>query len=283
MALFQQVEPPLAHRHNPVSSVCKWVTWSKRHLTLARRHQAELAQVPLPRIIHLRDGKKYDYTLTCSLRIPTGLHDWIAELAEDLTTLRLGSRLLLFSGLINDWISADGLHRLFGLIRARIAKDAGFGFAALYAPLGMVGAKAGAFPLHSDLYRGEVLWNVFDHVPAGTSGASTLLRATDLYAALRSIAGVPKDLTERVRATLRGPVVGDGFDSFYQLLHDESNSWSGRLAAEFTRRQFKIKLRKGEGYMLNDRLWLHGRTAPRGGVSSSRLHRLVYCSATGTS
>jgi hypothetical protein len=41
-------------------------------------------------------------------------------------------------------------------------------------------------------------------------------------------------------------------------------------------RQLRIKLYAGQGYLLSDRAWLHGRDAPRGGVPINRLHRLVF-------
>ena len=41
-------------------------------------------------------------------------------------------------------------------------------------------------------------------------------------------------------------------------------------------KQEKIKLLYGQGYMIHDRKWLHGRDSPSNGVKSNRLYGFVF-------
>ena len=42
-----------------------------------------------------------------------------------------------------------------------------------------------------------------------------------------------------------------------------------------SKKQF-VKFKKGEGFLVHDRLWLHGRTKTRKNVNIKRLMRLIF-------
>ena len=60
------------------------------------------------------------------------------------------------------------------------------------------------------------------------------------------------------------------------MLYESDSRKIADLAEAMQNLQQVIPLRSGEGYVLHDRFWLHGRLAPSGGVTSKRVHRLVF-------
>ena len=177
---------------------------------------------------------------------------------------------------LGHYLSGRALHILFASLRHEIARAADNHMAALYAPLGSVGPTAGEFPLHADLYIPEILFNVFEEVPTDGTGASVFLSAFDLDKILSAASYVPASLRRDLMRCLREPVKHDSFELFYGSLHNPAAEWYPRLSRALNRRSGKIMMQAGQGYMIHDRRWLHGRTKVRGGVSVNRLHRLVF-------
>jgi alpha-ketoglutarate-dependent taurine dioxygenase len=67
----------------------------------------------------------------------------------------------------------------------------------------------------------------------------------------------------------------DRYDAFYGMLYGDS---AAHLLLDRRMRSacFKIRLRRGEGYLINDRRWMHGRTMTARSVTRNRLHRLTF-------
>jgi len=86
---------------------------------------------------------------------------------------------------------------------------------------------------------------------------------------------MPRAAADRILASLQRETARDGFDTLYHLLHGP-HEWVPDLEREIEQRQLRIKLRSGQGYLLHDGSWLHGREAPKDGVTADRLHRLVF-------
>jgi hypothetical protein len=132
------------------------------------------------------------------------------------------------------------------------------------------------FPLHADLYPPQLLLNIYDDVRPGTGGASTFLRQSRLYRLLAEC-GVPERLRTLIRAVLRGIPDHDLFTLAFSLLHDEHGQpWSRALQDALARHRYMITLTRGQGYLLDDRQWLHGRDRISVPVKRSRLHRLIF-------
>jgi hypothetical protein len=68
----------------------------------------------------------------------------------------------------------------------------------------------------------------------------------------------------------------DRYEEFYSLLYDEDQRWSAELQKVLFKESICQKFNKGQGYMINDRVWMHGRGATKGLVNGKRLHRLVF-------
>lgn len=71
------------------------------------------------------------------------------------------------------------------------------------------------------------------------------------------------------------PLRFDSFDRFFEMVHGP-NPWSTELSNAMCDASFAIPFARGEGYLLHDRQWLHGRKPVSGAVRSFRFHRLVF-------
>ncbi|MEJ7609069.1 MAG: hypothetical protein WKF37_23045 [Bryobacteraceae bacterium] len=67
----------------------------------------------------------------------------------------------------------------------------------------------------------------------------------------------------------------DRYDELFDILHGV-HPWSFKLRRALLASQIRIKLYRGEGYLLDDRKWLHGRDPQSTGVDTSRMHRLAF-------
>jgi hypothetical protein len=206
----------------------------------------------------------------------------VTRLAESVRITHPGQSVLLFRDLLDDHFDFRALSRLWAVLSATIAELCGHPMAALYAPLSYVGPSAKNFPLHADLYRPECLWNVFDRVPADGSGAATLLSVREFFA-LAAALRVPLHAQRSLRSCLADESSGERFRKFYDLLHVNSEPWASMLAEDAEKHAARLPFGPGEGYLIHDRSWLHGREAPHGGVTTRRVHRLIFglCETSG--
>lgn len=254
----------------------RWFTWSIETRELLRRWRQASQNLPDPPLVHLLGGKDYDYTYTLDpqLSLDATLVDGVRSLAAGFLDLHVTDELWFVSGLLSETLDGRALHRLFACLRHCMADLTCEPTTAMYAPLSTIGVEAGDFPLHADLYLPEVLFNVFEEVPCDRSGASLFLPVAVFERLL--CAEAPPEVSQQLLQYLREPIREDSYECFYGLLHNPDAPWSKRLSRALRAHQIKIKLHAGEGYLIHDRLWLHGRTAPHRGVSSNRLHRLIF-------
>jgi hypothetical protein len=129
--------------------------------------------------------------------------------------------------------------------------------------------------LHADLYAPQCLWNVFDKVPSDGSGPATLLSMPRFFSLAVEV-GAPQTAQATIRSILREERGGERFREFYDLLHVNNEDWAIELSGRAEAAADRLWLRQGEGYLIHDRSWLHGREAPSGGVTTRRVHRLVF-------
>ena len=273
MPLFQEIES----LHTGLAGVpASWLTWSEEAQDFLAMWRQISNQLPKPPLVRLLGGQDYDYTYTLD---PSPLLDdrsleKIRAFAAEFLALSVGESIWFVSDLLGPNLDGPALHRLFGCVRHYLVELTHEPMSALYAPLSTVGTDAGDFPLHADLYIPQVLFNVFEAVPQDRSGASLFLPVSVFENILTS--EVPEEVSGSLLRCLREPIQQDSYERFFGLLHNRDAPWYGKLSRALQRHQLKVKLIAGQGYLIHDRLWLHGRTAPRGGVSGNRLHRLVF-------
>lgn len=279
--LFIQVPIPRHHRRDVVARHARWYSWSPASIRLIERNLECILALSVPSCISVRGCDPYSSTYSYRLSaLPDPLVRFALEAAEALLRVRTGRRMRFLSGMLDPPLSSSVFHKCFALIRAGMARLKGDPRAALYAPVKTERVDDG-FPLHSDLFLTERLWLVFDDVPKGKSGKALFLPRHLLDAAIKTNHLVPSVTRRRLRALFGGRTVGDSFDECYDLIYSDK-PWTASLVQAMKRNYWAIKLYRGEGYLLNDRRWLHGRTAVKGRVSATRFHRLVYGTVAGS-
>jgi hypothetical protein len=278
--LFTKIPIPGHHRRDIVAVRAHWYSWSSESIDLVRYNADRIHALSYPRCISVPGCEPYDSTYTYRLSaLPGPLIDLALDSAESLLRVRPGRRMRFFSGMFSGPFSSPVLHKYFALIRAGVIWIQGDPRSALHAPVHTERTDDG-FPLHADLFLTNRLWLVFDDVPEGRSGTALFLPRHVLDAAIQANPHIPPSTRERLRRLLDGGMGTDSFDQCFDLLHSRVNPWTASLAKVMKRRRWEITLQRGEGYLLHDRRWLHGRTAVNGHVSSARFRRLVYGNLT---
>lgn len=273
--LFAQIPIPRRHNHDFVARQGRWLSWSPDGVRLIQRNLDRILALPVPTRISVRGCSPYNDTYTYRLSaLPDALVRFALDASEALLRTRIGRKMRFFSGMFNKPLSAPVFHKCLALIRAGVVRLNHDPRSALHAPVQPERADAG-FPLHSDLFLTDRLWLVFDDVPEGESGKALFLPRDAFDVAVRSNSLIPSATRRRLLTLMNGKIQGDSFDEFYDLVYLDK-PWTRSLSAAMTSNSWAIKFRSGEGYLLNDRRWLHGRTPVKGRVSSTRFRRLVY-------
>lgn len=276
MKLFQTISPPVERRRNRIHSVAEWWAWSngfREALPLIlERARGESVK---PRISRIPGLKRYDYTFS-ALHTHAGrsLAEALGRWAESLHHLNPRAGIWLMRDLLLPGMTSDDLRLLFTGLRDALTPNVTDNTGALYAPLGDTGGAPTDFPLHCDLYVPQRLWNVFDEVPAnGRSGASLFLRTDDMLKFALESGVSPSDLRQLRDCLKTG--TGDRYDAFYSLLYSDRPGFA-TLDRKMRASSYRIRLKRGEAYLIDDRQWMHGRTLTARSVTRNRLHRLVF-------
>jgi hypothetical protein len=273
--LFSDTPPPWPNVTNGVTRRC--LTWSSETRRTLHELSRELPHLPPPQLAHFSQHE-YGYTLLWDVQ-----RDLNAKLRKRLTAIAIAlhrlphfSNLILFDHLMDDVIDGATIRGLFAYIRSALVQETSDDNVAIYAPLGVVGGTAQKdFPLHADLYPPVFLFNVFDRVPRDGSGASLFLPMHVVRNAVEHNSLIPKDVKSWFRHLIAHPSNTDHYEQFYDFLHGDK-PWSVSLLKEMQSATVRISLGRGQGYLVHDRRWLHGREAPSGRVLKDRLHRLIF-------
>ena len=239
-----------------------------------------MPELPQPHIVNLHKGKPYDYTYTVNKKlIYPDIHEELLQSAKFIYRMKVTDRLLLLSGLIDHDISSETVHYLFSYYQFCFDCISGKPDTAMYAPLGDLSEYGSPFPLHSDLYVQKMLMIVFDNVPLDDTGQTLLISTENFLMIICSLTTMPEEAKEYITRLLTDNNLKDRFNEFFDLLYDEKAPWLGELFKALESQQLMVKFLSGEGFLLHDRLWLHGRTAPSCGIHEDRLHRLTFNNA----
>jgi len=280
--IFQRTDPPRSQASLAVNRHASWHTWSSDFRSLFGAWRRQVRRLKGPRSVRLLGGEEYDNTFSLA---PSSLDDKalareLTAFAESLYRLRVGRRMMLLDRMTGPFLDGHELHCLLSFFRAALVSLTGDPLAAMHQPLQREYKRPKAFPLHADLYVPRVLFNVFDEVPKDASGASIFLPVPLFLRLLPGVESLGAGARARIARIITGTHREDKYEEFYRLLHGGENGWSDELGEKMTARQLKIKLRSGQGYVVDDRAWLHGREAPSCGVTRRRLHRLIFNTKT---
>lgn len=278
VGIFRETNVPRHHAKSPINERGRWYTWSRRFRKLAGEWAQYVAQLPPPKLVRIAElrSSEYDQTYSLPLRriLKMQLRAEIQVAARQLHTMEVTNRIMLMNDLLGDRLSGRALHYLFAALReglVGIVKDATH---AMHQPL-RTGPHEREFPLHADLYVPHVLFNVFDNVSSDGSGASVFLSVRTLGRLTASVDCMPPDARRKLASFFSDESRSDRFTRAYNLMHGE-HPWTEELEEGMAKYQLIVGFRAGEGYLLHDRRWLHGRTAPTSGIPKNRVHRLVY-------
>jgi hypothetical protein len=278
--LFTEVPIPAHHRRKTVAHQARWYSWSPASIRLIEMNLERILALPAPSWISVRGCEPYSATYTYRLSaLSPALACFALKTAEALLRVPV-KRLRFFSGMLDPPLSTPVMHKCFALMRAGVTRLAGDPKTALHVPAQSERLDDG-FPLHCDLFLTDRLLLVFDDVAKGNSGQAQFLPLRYLEVTIKSNHLIPLITKRRLRALLNRKTARDCFDKCFDLLHSNKHPWAASLARTMKQNCLTIKLRPGEGYLLNDRHWLHGRTAVRGPVSERRFHRLIYGQVAG--
>ena len=195
-------------------------------------------------------------------------------MARALTALDPGPDLWILDRLIDDEIDSRMLLALFVFFRACLVDASGIPSQAMCRPVASASRDRG-FPLHADLYIHRRLMLAFDDV-VDSGGASLFLPVETLMHLLKSTGSCPPALRRRIASLLLGRHTVDRFDELYDLLHDRTHPWVPELERRMADSQIVLQLGRGEGYLINDCAWLHGRSPSSIPVTARRFRRLAF-------
>ena len=276
--LFRKTDLPAFN--TPYGDV-SWCTWSDefRAFMSELKQNNSFAQLK-PDLIFIERFNEYNYThhIDFSSILSVDKHKQFQVYAESLYAIDLPQQLLFFTGLIDNEITAEDMHTLFAVLRSSIVTRYNNEMEALYTPLTV--SNKGYFPLHCDLYIPRTLFNVYENVPSDSSGASIFMTTENLLLnILPGLKTMPDAVKENIEKVIGHNEPVDQYQELYKLLHKRDNAWYKELKEKLENGTFAIKFEKGQGYMLSDRKWLHGRMKPSGALTKKRVHRLVFNSA----
>ena len=255
-----------------------WFTWSpsfRRFLTL---WATEVKRLRSPTFRTISGVKDYPGTYALPLgQIPSQLlRNEIRGYARQLYNLPIPRKLWLLTDLYDHRITGSSLHYLFAALRSELVQLGDSEASAIHPGLPRFSADETDFPIHADLWKGELLFIVFDRITMRCGGASIFWKVSELRAFLRETSAVPRLVRQELEELFACPHRDGSFDRLFDLLHTDSYPWSRALRRRMRAECRRISFRPGQGYLVHDRTWLHGREKLREPPLGRRLHRLVF-------
>jgi hypothetical protein len=217
--------------------------------------------------------------------LPDGAFDGFEDLEAEMRALADAffeweppASAVILTGLLDE-LPDGGCARLVGFLHDEIVRRTGDPNAAIAAPVGMAGAADGGFAPHADMWVPALLFNVFEAVEPGGHGATLLLPMDEVFA-IAADAGVSEEQIARMHEAIAGAGQEDYYLQFNGALYEDEHPWKDEVERRLIEASLIVALKRGQGYLANDREWLHGRTPlPRDFDRENRLFRLAYDNA----
>ena len=276
MSIFSATTVPARLKDNPLAQRSLWLTWSpafRRLIENLRQAGALRQRVSITRV---PSCKPYDKTYTISYgKLAPELRQQIEQFLPSLKTQPCGKKAVFFRRMLSPTLNSNEIRAVFALLRVAFIEQEGNPAASLYSPVSPEKNDPG-FNLHADLYLPTKLWLIFDDVPDDGSGASLFLTRKQLLRSMQTVPGVPKKAHQEIAQLLDLPLAKDSYNKMYDLIYDRRKPWCQRLQTAMTRGMQSVCLYRGEGYLIDDRNWLHGRSPVSQAVTERRFHRLTF-------
>jgi hypothetical protein len=290
--LLAQVEPD-THVELPHA------TWHERWRPVLAAFAAASDSIPEPKRVwyepmpwHLRLRDRWTrmrtghgipglYTVTWHVPIRSvrdvGLRAELMELARAFHRCELPEQdAVMLTGMLDEL--GDDCFKLIGWLRAALCELCGDQRSAIAAPTGFAGTmienKPNPLEPHSDMWIPALLFNIFNAAVPG-EGATTLLPMVQMWDVIVA-AGMPDEAIEKLHEAQVEAGECDYYEQFNGLLYMD-HPWSEDVKAALIDASVEVHLEFGQGYFVNDRVWLHGRTALMpGSLPDDRRHHRLY-------
>lgn len=149
-----------------------------------------------------------------------------------------------------------GMKHLFAYLRAAMVELAGGERLAAHAIETHGAGHDEIFPPHTDMWVSSLLLNVFNVQPPG-QGISTMLRMDEAWPVIAA-SGIPEEGLAQMRRSVDDAGTCDLYMEFNAWLYDD-RPWSDDVAYTLAEMSVAHEMLPGQGYLVNDRKWLHGR------------------------
>lgn len=265
----------LFEKSGSLTSELYWYTWAYDIRKMLESISMELSSLNTV-LSNISPDEQYGFTYIIEKNscFSKELCEIVSYISDLLIEIKPPHGIILLTNLVSEKLPADALHTLFSMIAAEVRKKNPKGNTSLHSPIKSSNQDSG-FPVHADLFRAKMLFNVITHKGKEKGGDITLLSAKSLFEGLGKISSIPQDVVDYIQMSLTCRTIEDNFDNVFDLMYG-NHPWASCLTDEIQNRQIQIPAKIGTGYLLIDGEWLHGRTDILGEVRKSRLQRLIF-------
>ncbi len=273
---FVNSKTPPHHRSNSLAQDAIWLTWSPAFKKFIRELKTSGSINRRIKMVEVPECKPYGKTYTTNLhKLHSHEQSALLHFAEDLLRYEPKKKASCFHGMMEPLLNRRELRSLFTLLREAFIHILGRPSQALYSPVTPERRDPG-FNLHADLFLTNRLWLVFDDVPNDGTGSTLLVSKKDLLAIVKKHKKIPDKIIADLSDIMSRTLTRDAYNYCWSIVHGPSRPWHKSLNEQLQEAAYNMAFKTGEGYLIDDRQWLHGRTAVSISVTASRFHRLTF-------
>jgi hypothetical protein len=248
--------------------LCPVMTWSKLMINYLNEFNKRIPNLSIPEIIQYDNKYTKSYSVKLNKNFVTTNTD--LDVIESFNQISPKNQLLFFKDLIDNNITYETLHYFFSYMHVLSGSKYASPTYSLYAPLGTTSNVGIEFPPHFDLYKQKLLFIIYNDVSLENEAAITFLSKQNFIKIIEAENIKGKEL---ILQALMNDLHEDQFDVIFGTLYKNENEFIKDLLFEFSS---EVKIIKGDGFLCNDREWLHGRKAQSYKISNQRLIRYVF-------